>query len=61
MLAADKGFIGLDGLAFAAERGTIVLHGFAHAVAHEPRGFVGDAEHAVDLMGAHALLEAHSR
>jgi hypothetical protein len=25
-------------------------------VAHEPCGFVGDAEHTVDLMGAHALL-----
>jgi hypothetical protein len=27
-------------------------------VPHEPCGFVGDAQHAVALMGAHALLAA---
>lgn len=34
----------------------IGFHGFADAVAHEPSGFVGDAEHTFDLLRAHALL-----
>src|SRR3546814_17163646 len=47
LLAADKGFVGLDNLAGAAER-TFAggLHGLADAVAHEPRGFVAYADHA---------------
>src|SRR3546814_2951098 len=57
LLAADKGFVGLDNLAGAAER-TFAggLHGLADAVATEPRGFVADADHAADLMGGNALL-----
>ena len=34
----------------------VVLHGLADAVRHEPSGLVGDAEHAVQLVGGHALL-----
>jgi hypothetical protein len=32
------------------------VHGFADAVGHVPRGLVGDAEHAFELLGADALL-----
>jgi len=56
-LAADVGFVGLDRLAFAAKLPVVGRpHRLADAVRHEPRRFVGDAEHTVDLMGAHALL-----
>lgn len=57
--AADKGFVALDNLAFAAERIVRVVrfvHCLADAVAEEPSGFVGDAQHALHLLGAHALF-----
>lgn len=41
----------------AAHRGRgIVAHGLADAVGHEPRGLVGHAEHAVQLVRRHAGL-----
>jgi hypothetical protein len=48
---ANESLVGFDNLA-ASTKGRFAngLHGFAQAVAHEPRGFVGDAEHTVDLM-----------
>lgn len=59
-LAADIGFIGFDDARgrVAAERaiGFVGLHRFTDAMAHEPSGFVGDAEHTFDLLRAHALL-----
>lgn len=59
-LTADVGFIGFDDArgSIAAKRaiGAIGFHGLANAVAHEPRGLVGDAQHTFDLLGAHALL-----
>ena len=56
-LAADIGFIDFDYcIGTAAEWTRGLVHGFADAVAHEPSGLVGDAEHTVDLMGAHAFL-----
>lgn len=49
-------------LASAAHRGdaseTAGLHRFPYAVPHEPRGLVGDAEHAMALVRADALLAA---
>ena len=49
--------IGLHGFAGAAERASAsVDHGFADAMREEPRALVGDAEHAVELVRAHALL-----
>src|SRR3546814_3872544 len=59
-LAADIGFIGFDDARrrVAAKRaiGIVGLHRFTDAVAHEPSSFVGDAEHTLDLLCAHALL-----
>ena len=57
-LAADIGFIGFHNGVRTAKGaiGFINLHGLADAVAHEPSGFVGDAEHTFDLLRAHALL-----
>lgn len=59
-LAANVGFIGLHGLASAAQRRgpqvAIVLHGFADAMAKEPSGFHAAPEHALDLVGADALF-----
>jgi hypothetical protein len=58
LLAATVRFVGFDYCVWA---GTVRirrvgLHGFADAMAHEPRGLVGNSDHAADLMGAHALL-----
>ena len=41
-LATDKGFIGFDGLATAAQRTrpSLFLHGLAQTMSHEPRGLV---------------------
>jgi len=57
-LAADIGFVALDNLAGTADRAVIVVwpHGLADTVRHEPGGLVGDAQHAVKLMRADALL-----
>jgi hypothetical protein len=57
-LAADIGFIGFHDLVSAA-KGTSrsrTVHCFADAVAEEPSGLVGNAEHTLHLLGAHALL-----
>src|SRR5258708_11506658 len=55
--AADVGFINLDGFLQAA-KGRIFrrTHRLAQTMAHEPRRFVADAEHAMDLMPRNALL-----
>lgn len=56
---AEIGFVGFDNLAGTAKRASrlnVLSHSFADAVAHEPRGFVGHANHAVDLMGGNAFL-----
>lgn len=54
---ADIGFVGLDDLVRRAAEGAAgLVHGGADAMAHEPGRLVGDAEHAVDLMGADPLL-----
>ena len=54
---ANKGFVGFNDAAIAAHRGHDALaHRFADAVPHEPSGFVGDTDGAVQLMGGHALL-----
>ena len=57
-LAADIGFIGLDNAIGSAERagGSRAVHGFADTVAEEPCGAIGDAQHALNLLGAHSLL-----
>lgn len=57
-LAADVGFVKFHRLAFAAKRaGRVqIAHTFANTMTHKPRGFVGQPDHAVKLMGAHALL-----
>ncbi len=58
--AADVGLVNFNGLVRAAESASglvaVVAHAFPYTVAHEPRGFVGNAEHSVKLMGGHALL-----
>jgi hypothetical protein len=62
LLPADIGFVGFHNAVRTAQRGRVGrLHGFPNAVAHEPCGFVGDADHAGDLMGAHALLAGHKQ
>lgn len=54
---ADIGLVHLDRAASAAQRGdTGFAERFADAVRHEPCGFVGNAERAVQLVRAHALL-----
>src|ERR1700726_4115146 len=54
---ADQRFISLDNLVIAADRCRAGrLHAFANAMAHEPRGFVGQPKHAGELQRAHALL-----
>lgn len=61
LLAAHVRFVNLHGaLEQVFERAFI--HGIPDAVAHEPRGFVGDSKHPVDLMGAYRLLAgAHDK
>lgn len=61
--AADEGFVDLDFMAqFAA---LLPLLGKPDAVQHEPRGFLGDSEGAVDLATAYSVLSVlehpHSR
>ncbi len=57
-LAADIGFIGLNNGVGATEGGVAsgAVHSFTDAMAQEPRGLVGDAEHTLHLLRAHALL-----
>lgn len=55
--AADKGFVNLDR---AVELRRVVLgHGGANPVAEIPGRLVGDAEHALDLVGRHPFLGLH--
>lgn len=56
--AANIGFVKLYRLAFATKRASRlqVAHTFANAMAHKPRGFVRQADHAVKLMRTDALL-----
>lgn len=59
---AVVGFVGLDNRAAASERSaTIRLHGLTDAMRHEPRRFVGDPEHTVQLVAAHALLAGNQQ
>lgn len=58
-LAADIGFIGFDNGVGTAAKGSVAVrfvHSLADAVAEEPSGLVGDADHAAHLHRAHALL-----
>src|SRR5687767_2476544 len=56
-MLAVIGFIGLHDLASSAKRrGFVIAHSFTDTMRHEPSGFVCHAEHAVQLVGAHALL-----
>jgi hypothetical protein len=57
-LAADIGFVGFDNGINAAERslGSGAFHGFADTMAEEPSSLVGNAQHALHLLRAHALL-----
>ena len=56
-VVTDKGFVHFDGAAALPEYfKAIRLHRLADAVPHEPRGFEGHAEGAVQLVGADALL-----
>ncbi len=58
LLTTDKGFIGFDDLVTAAERGVAkgAVHRLTDAVAKEPSRLVGNAEHTLHLLRAHALL-----
>ena len=59
LLAADEGFVRLDRVASraAAQRAErAVAHRLADTVAQEPRALDRDAEHAVELVAADALL-----
>ena len=50
-------FVGFDRLAFAANGAQrTILHGLADAMRHEPRGLVGHAQRAMDLVRADAFL-----
>src|SRR5207248_11488029 len=53
-LAADEGFVRLDGAAHL--RPGPSLHGEPDAVEHEPAGFLGDAECARQFVRADAVL-----
>ena len=58
-LAAHISLIDLDKGIRAAERTALITsrgHGFTDAVTEKPRGFVSHSEHALHLLGAHALL-----
>src|SRR5262245_28148622 len=57
-LATDKRFVDLDLLACAAKRAREgrFLHSFAETVCHEPSGFVGDIERAMQLVSRDAFL-----
>ena len=63
-LSADERLIHFD---FAAHHsaGEIVLHGKANALKHEPRGFLRDAQIAVNLPGGNTIAairnEPHNR
>jgi hypothetical protein len=50
------GFVGLDGLTFAADRAAVVLYSLPDAMAQEPGGFHAAAKHSLKLPGADAFL-----
>src|SRR5215472_6659657 len=53
----NKGFIGFDDFAFAADWPTgIIVHTLADAMFHEPRRLVIDLKRAVHLVGAEAFF-----
>src|SRR5690606_35793033 len=52
-----EGVVGLDDAAARAHYGRLGrFHGLPDTVGHEPSRLVGDAQHAVELVGGHALL-----
>ena len=54
---APVGLVHFDDLTVATDaRESVLAHGLADAVRHEPSRLVGHAEHPVKLVGAHALL-----
>src|SRR5689334_12837291 len=54
---ADESLVNLDNAAARAERGEVAgAHRLADAVLHEPRGLVGHAQRAVELVGTDTLL-----
>src|SRR3954453_17853657 len=56
-LAAHVGLINFHGFAFSAHDGKMaVAHRFTQTMLHEPRGFVGNFQWAVKLMGADAFF-----
>src|SRR5579863_1833896 len=59
--AANEGFVYLNHTATLAHRRQqpTDAHGFTQAVHQKPRRFVAYTQHAVDLMGANALLGCH--
>ena len=55
----DVGFVRFHDLAMAADGASIGagrLHALADTVGHEPGGLVGDAQHAMQLMGGNAFF-----
>src|SRR5439155_11121607 len=61
LFATDIGFVGFDDLVGAADRAakSAVAFCLPDAVHHEPGGFVGDAEGAVNLMAGDTALPCH--
>lgn len=56
-LLAEIGFVGFDGLAFAANRAKVAFaHGFTNAMGQEPSRLERDFQNAVKLVGADTLL-----
>src|SRR5258708_1716539 len=56
--ATIESLVNFHWFAARAHRGdeAAIAHGFANAMRQEPSGFIGDAQGAVKLMGANALL-----
>jgi hypothetical protein len=55
-LAAYVGRVRFNRAAVRAEQARRMLHGFADAMGHEPRGLIGHAQHALKLFRADAFL-----
>src|SRR5580658_7400209 len=59
IFAADESFVNLNDFAFAAHRSQAAsAHGLADTMPHEPRGTIGNAKRAMQLMSAEAFLAA---
>lgn len=58
LFAADIAFVKFNGLALTAKRASRlqIAHAFANALCHKPRSLVRQTNHAMKLMGAHALF-----